>query len=293
MTSHGQPQGHPSSTAVTAAAARAAHLIVDRPPVIFADTLAQALLGEQAEELLGYHRARGDHPILAAARAQATCRSRYTEDRVADCVTAGVRQCLILGAGLDTFAYRSETAPRVRVFEVDHPASQQDKRRRLDEAKIAIPDNVTHVPVDFETASLADSLAAHGFDPALPAVVAWLGVSMYLTLPAVSSTLAVIGGFAPGTELIMDYMLPPELRDRAGQMYADSISAHAAERGEPWRSFFAPDDLTELLSAHGLHLVEHVRQSDVLDGALRNRQDALTPGALSCLARARVPARGH
>jgi methyltransferase (TIGR00027 family) len=167
-----------------AAAARAAHLIVDGPPVIFADTLAGRLLGDQAEKLLGYHRTRGDHLVLAAARAQATCRSRYTEDRVMERVRAGVRQYVILGAGRDTFAYRSEAASQLRVFEVDHPASQQDKRRRLEEAQIPVPPNVTHVPLDFENGSLADGLAAHGFDPALPAVVAWLGVSMYLTPPA-------------------------------------------------------------------------------------------------------------
>ncbi len=121
--------GQPSLTALTAAAARAAHLIVDSEPVIFADTLAQALLADRAEELISYHRAHGAHPVLAGARAQVTCRSRYAEDRLADAVGRGIGQYVLLGAGLDSFACRSPLAERVRVFEVDHPATQEYKRR--------------------------------------------------------------------------------------------------------------------------------------------------------------------
>jgi O-methyltransferase involved in polyketide biosynthesis len=101
--------GQPSLTALTAAAARAAHLIVDNEPVIFADTLAQAMLGERAEELISYHRAHGTHPVLAGARAQVTCRSRYAEDRLAEAIGRGIGQYVLLGAGLDSFAYRSPT----------------------------------------------------------------------------------------------------------------------------------------------------------------------------------------
>ena len=100
----------PSLTAFTAAAARAAHLIVDGDPPIFADTLAQAMLGERAEELIGFHRAHGTHPILAGARAQVTCRSRYTEDSLAEGIGRGIGQYVILGAGLDSFAARSRLA---------------------------------------------------------------------------------------------------------------------------------------------------------------------------------------
>ena len=114
--------GQPSFTAFTAAAARAAHLIVDDDPRIFADTLAGAMLGERADELIEYHRAHGTHPILAGARAQAICRSRYAEDRLAEGAGRGIGQYVILGAGLDSFGGRSGRASRVRVFEVDHLA---------------------------------------------------------------------------------------------------------------------------------------------------------------------------
>src|ERR1035441_4478661 len=119
-----------SQTALTAAAARAAHLIVDDEPRIFADVLASAMLGDQAEEFLSYHRAHGTHLVLRSARAQATCRSRYTEDRLADSVRGGVTQYVILGAGLDSFAYRCDLASQVRVFEVDHPATQPQQQTR-------------------------------------------------------------------------------------------------------------------------------------------------------------------
>jgi methyltransferase (TIGR00027 family) len=271
-----------------AAAARAAHLIVDRPPLIFADTLAEALLGAQAEELLGYHRAYGDHLVLAAARAQTACRSRYTEERVSRAIRSGIRQYVILGAGLDTFAHRCELARQVRVFEVDHPATQQDKRDRLAAADVPIPGNVTYVPLDFERGTLASGLRAGGFDPSQPAIVAWLGVSMYLTADALGDTLGAISAFAPGTQLVMDYMLPKDMRDTAAQQYADAVASFAADRGEPWQTFLTPADLTALLSGCGFESIEHVRQHEMLDAAMWDRQDALVPLDLSRIAHART-----
>src|SRR4029077_14604529 len=147
-------EGQPSQTAMTAAAARAAHLLVDSEPRIFADSLAALLLGDKAETYLRYHREHGDHPLLAATPAQATCRSRFTEDQLALAAARGTAQYVILGAGLDSFACRSELAGRLRVFEVDHPATQQRKRALLAAAGLAEPPMLTWVPVDFETGEL-------------------------------------------------------------------------------------------------------------------------------------------
>jgi methyltransferase (TIGR00027 family) len=278
----------PSQTALTAAAARAAHLIVDSDPRIFADHLAAALLGDRAEEFIGFHRAHGTHFVLSGARAQATCRSRYTEDHLARCVRRGVTQYVILGAGLDSFAYRSQLAARVRVFEVDHPATQRWKRRQLAAAQVAIPGGVTFVPVDFETDSLADRLTRCGLDPARPSLVSWLGVTMYLSQEAIGQTLAVIGGLAPGTEIIADYMLPAGLRDADADAYADAIMPVAAERGEPWRTTLSPSDMSALLKQHGFDQIEHVRQRDAVSAALWDRADSLRPMELSLLARAAI-----
>jgi methyltransferase (TIGR00027 family) len=278
----------PSQTAMTAAAARAAHLIVDNDPAIFSDTLAAALLGETAAEFIGFHRSHGDHPVLAGARAQVTTRSRYCEDRLADAAGLGASQYVILGAGLDSFAYRSDLAGQVRVFEVDHPATQRWKRRQLARAQIAVPDAVTFVPSDLEACSLTGALARSGFSVTEPAVVSWLGVTMYLTQPAISRTLAEVGGFAPGTELIADYLLPAGLRDDAGNGYADLVMPVAAARGEPWLTFLTPGGMSALLAEHGLGAAEHVRQREQVPPEVWNRTDTLRPMELSVLVHATV-----
>jgi len=269
-----------------AAAARAAHLIVDGAPTIFTDPLAEVLLGEQAETLLSYHRNHGNHLVLAGARTQVTLRSRFTEGRVADAAARGVGQYVILGAGLDSFAYRngsdgSDGSP-MTVFEVDHPASQEWKRACLAEAGVTIGDNVAHVPVNLETEALLEPLIRAGFDTSRPAVVGWLGVTMYLTRPAIAATLATIGSLAPGTEIVTDYKLTPELRDERGQTYVDLVAPNSAERGEPWLSFFTPDDMSQLLAEHGFTGIQHLRQRDWSDELWR-RDDALCPTDLSVL----------
>ena len=290
-----QIQHLPSQTALTAAAARAAHLIVDQPPHIFADGLAAVLLGERAEEFISYHRAHGGHLVLSAARAQVTCRSRYTEDRLAEAAaTRGITQYVILGAGLDSFAYRASQAPQtqttgVRVFEVDHPATQEWKRERLAGAGIPVLDGTAFVPADFERDDLTARLRTAGFDPAKPALVSWLGVTMYLTQPAVSQTIGELGTFAPGTELITDYMLPAGLRDQDGQSYVDQVAPFAAERGEPWLSCLAPDEMSALLRSHGFGRIEQTSQQDSISPHLWARSDPLHPIRLSMLAHATVP----
>ncbi|WP_235437910.1 class I SAM-dependent methyltransferase [Kitasatospora griseola] len=286
----------PSRTALMSAAARAAHLLVDQQPPIFADTVAAALLGERAEELLGYHHAFGSHPILAGARTTAVTRSRCAEERLAEAVARrGIDQYVVLGAGLDSFACRSELVDSIRVFEVDHPHTQEWKQARLAAAGITVPPTVSFVPLDLEQAgarALTAALAAAGFDPARPAVVSWLGVTMYLSVEAIGQVLSTIGEFAPGTELIAEHLLPAEHRDPAGQAYAEQVQAAAAEGGEPWRTFLAVEEMDTLLSAHGLRPLASLRQRDTVDAELWNeRADALRPFELSVLAHAVVPER--
>jgi methyltransferase (TIGR00027 family) len=279
--------GQPSLTAFTAAAARAAHLIVDNDPPIFVDTQAEAMLGERADELLEFHRAHGTHPILSGARAQVTCRSRYTEDSLAGGIRRGIGQYVILGAGLDSFASRSRLARQIRVFEIDHPATQEWKRRIAQE-----PENVRFVPVDFTRDPLPEALRQAGFDFAAPAFVSWLGTTMYLEEDAIARTLAVTGGFAPGSEIIVDYMLPAGLRDAAGDSYAEQVGQALAERGEPWRSLFSPDEVAALLRRHGFGPARDIGQRDMVPPPLWERTDSLRPANLSRIAHARIPG-GH
>ncbi len=281
----------PSQTALRAAAARAAHLIVDAEPALHRDTLAYALLGERAEELVGYHRAHGDHLVLRTARTAATTRSRFTEDRLAEAVRRGTTQYVLLGAGLDSFAYRCEPAGPLRVFEVDHPASQAAKRRCLAAAGVTEPPHVAFVPADFETASPLQRLADAGFDPGRPALVSWLGVTMYLSRTAIAAVLAEVGGLAPGTELVGDYFLPEDLRDATGQAYAEAVAPVSAELGEPWRGCLRPEEMTALLTENGFTAIRHVSTRESVEPALWRRTDGLGPHDLSRLVHARVADR--
>ena len=284
-------ESRPSGTALMAAAARAAHLIVDGEPRIFADPLAAALLGDRADELIGYHTLHGTHPVLAGARVQVTCRSRYTEQALARARAGGVRQYVILGAGLDSFGYRDGLHGSLRVFEVDHPASQDYKRAALAAAGIPVPDGVTFVPADLAADPLARCLAGAGFDAATPAVIGWLGVTMYLTAEAVAATMAAIAGLAPGSELIADYMLPEGSRDEAGALYGSLVAQASAERGEPWRSCFTAGQMADLAARTGFCDIRAVRQRDMIPGRFWQRTDALKPVELAVLFHGTVPRR--
>jgi len=280
--------GQPSVTALMAAAARAAHLVVDDEPRIFADPLAGRLLGDRAEELISYHTLHGTHPVLSGARVQVACRSRYAEEALARAVAAGVAQYVILGAGLDSFAYRGGLAGRVRVFEVDHPASQEVKRSALAAAGIPVSGDVTLVPADLAADPLGRSLAAAGFDHTAPAVFAWLGVTMYLTAEAIAETMNSIAALAPGSELIADYLLPEEARDEAGALYGRLVAQASAEQGEPWRSCFTPPQIADLARRAGFAGARSVRQRDTVPAELWRRTDSLRPAELAVLFHAAV-----
>src|SRR6478752_638977 len=176
----------PSRTAWMAATHRAAHQVLERG-LIFSDPLALRILGQDADTVARDALA---HPERRGMRAFIAARAQLAESALAAGVERrGVGQLVVLGAGLDTFAYRNPLADRLRVFEVDHPATQAWKRRRLDEAGIAAPDGVVYAPVDFEREALLDGLAAAGLDPARRTFFMWLGVVPYLTSEAVRATL--------------------------------------------------------------------------------------------------------
>jgi methyltransferase (TIGR00027 family) len=164
--------GTPSRTARAAAAHRAAHQVLEQGR-LFADPLALRILGDEAETVV--REAEAD-PSKRRMRLFIAARTRFAEDALAAAVQRGVRQLVVLGAGLDTFAYRSPHGDRLRMFEVDHPATQAWKRQRLADAAIPVPDSLVFAPIDFESETLADGLAAAGFDPARQTFFTWLGV---------------------------------------------------------------------------------------------------------------------
>jgi methyltransferase (TIGR00027 family) len=178
-------QGEPSRTAFAAAAHRAAHQILEGGR-IFSDPLAVRILGRDAESIAREAEA---EPSRRTMRLFIAVRTRFAEDALAAAVESGVRQLVVLGAGFDTFAYRNPFGSRLRIFEVDHPATQEWKRQRLEEAAIPLPSALTFASVDFERETLAEGLPVAGFDRQLPAFFTWLGVVPYLTASAMWGTL--------------------------------------------------------------------------------------------------------
>lgn len=248
-------ENRPSRTAQGAALHRAAHQLLDKPTV-FADPLALRIIGEEdAAELR-----KGTHPHTegrSGLRALIAARSRLGEDTLAEAIAQGLRQYVLLGAGLDTFAYRAAcNFPGLSVFEVDHPATQGWKRERLAHMKIEIPGSLTFAPVNFETETLGEGLARAGFDTTQPALFAWLGVVPYLTREAIAATLRFIAGLPRGTTVIFDYGEPASERDKRGRKAHEAMAARVAASGEPFRSFFRPDELQREVTALGFSLVE-------------------------------------
>jgi len=180
----------------------------------------------------------------------------------------------VLGAGLDTFACRNQSA-ELRVFEVDHPATQAWKRQMLQAAGIALPETAHLVAVDFEVDSLRAKLAAAGFDFAQPTVTAWLGVVPYLTQEAFRATLRVLGRFAPGSAVVFDYAQPREALPEQERLMLDSLSARVAMAGEPFQLFFTPGQLAEELEWLGLRVVEDLDGAALTARYFAGRKDGL------------------
>lgn len=254
----------PSRTALLTAYARAYHQIADRP-AIFTDPLAARLLGVTAEELAELGTLATDHlGDMVSDRPRRlffAARSRFAEDAVAAAITAGVRQVVILGAGLDTFAYRN-TRPDLRVFEVDHPATQAWKRERLTTAGIDRPESLTFVPVDFETQTLAAGLESTGFTRTDPAVFVWLGVVFYLTPNAAHTTLEYIAAQAQPVEVVFDYLQPATTEE--DRTYQQARADRLARVGEPLFSYFTPDDIAAQLRALGFTDIEDHSAPDLI-----------------------------
>lgn len=282
----------PSTTAFLTAAARAAHLIVDDEPRILVDDVAIGLLGDRAEEFLVYQRDHGSLPVMRYARADVVCRTRWVEDVLAEAVRDGVEQYVLLAAGLDSFAHRNPLAARVRTFEVDHPATQGWKTRRLREAGIAALGELVHVPADLEHDDPLERLAGVGLDVSRPAVVSWMGCTLYLTVDAIAATLASLARLAPGSQVLFDCLDPAASRhDPSERRRTEGLSSAMASFGEPWRSMLGREDVDALLAKAGLDRVAYAATRDGVPAALWERADGLAPSPTAWLARAVVPAR--
>ncbi len=282
-------EDRPSATAQRVAVLRAAHQILDNPKV-FDDPIALRIIGkENALALQASPRQFDAMPLSSYLRAFVAARSRYAEEKLALGVQEGVGQYVILGAGLDTFAYRNpHSAGLLRVFEVDHPATQTWKRARLDEVGIALPDDLTFAPIDFETQTMEEGLRAAGYDLGNRTFFSWLGVTEYLMTEAVMATLRFIASARAGSGVVFDYMISPSLLNPAQRSRFDALAQRAASAGEPWQAFFDPRLLTRDLRNMGFGYVEDKGPEEINARYFKDRKDELRVGSLSHLMNARV-----
>jgi methyltransferase (TIGR00027 family) len=273
--------GEPSRTAFGVALLRAAHQLLDEP-IVLDDPIALSIIGPEAEAALRADPFPYNDPISRGLRAALVVRSRFAEEELARAVEAGVRQYVVLGAGLDTFAYRNPY-PDLQVYEVDHPSTQQWKRQLLGQAGIPVPANLAFAPVDFEQGSLEEGLRAAGFRADRPACFSWLGVTMYLSEAAIMELLAYVATLPAGSTITFDFRAPPSAHNPIERAIAEVMAARVAAIGEPWLSAFDPADLREQVAALGFDDVATYEPDALNLRYLHRRKDGLrTSGRLLC-----------
>lgn len=268
----------PSRTAAGAAYRRAAHQVLDRPPV-FSDPLARLVLSSEARASLDADPRRGSDGVVSSRlRAFLAVRSRIAEDRVAAAVASGVRQYVVLGAGLDTFACRNPF-PDLRVFEVDHPGTQAWKRERLRAAGLIASQKTVYVPVDFETQTVARELEGHGFDPAGPTAISWLGVVPYLEERTIWATLEWAAGVVGALgHVVFDYGSEPRWWQLGQRAALRSLAARVAAAGEPFRTWLRPADVRRRLASIGFTAVSDLDSRELNRRYFVGRADGLRVG---------------
>ena len=265
-------EGQPSRTAQSTALQRAAHQLLEVPRV-FEDPIALRVFGARGVARLAQALERYRTESSRAIRAFLVLRSRFAEDGLADAFRRGTRQYVVLGAGLDTYAYRNPHRG-LRVFEVDHPTTQRWKRARLAEQAIEMPRSLTFAPVDFEKQSLGDGLRRARFDMRAPAFVSWLGVTVYLTRPAVMDTLGFFAkSCARGSEIVFDFGIPSESLSEAERRSRDAAAARVAKVGEPWISYFDPDQLSAQMRSMGYSQTEVLASEEANERYFKDRSD--------------------
>ena len=238
-----------SRTALATAQMRAAHQLLDPPPHVLEDPTAVAVLGPGAEQSIRESAGRWQTPEGRALRAHMVLRSRFAEDRLAAAVDRDVTQYVILGAGFDTFAVRQPAwARNLRILEVDHAGTQQLKRSHLAAAGLTVPANAGFATIDFERESLRDGLIRHAISPTERTFFSWLGVTMYLREDAIDAVLRSVAEFPAGSEIVLTFA--------SASNTPQGVAERAAEAGEPWLSFFEPEEMQDKLRGAGFTSVE-------------------------------------
>jgi methyltransferase (TIGR00027 family) len=262
----------PSRTALIIARQRAAHQALDHGAILY-DPFALKILREDEKDVLQFANA---HPLASIGRLFTAARSRIAEDASSRAVERGVRQIVILGAGLDTFALRNPHGAQIRIYEVDHPATQAGKCERLAEAQIALPPWLIFAPVDFEQDDVGEKLVAAGFQQNAPAFFTWLGVTPYLTQAAIGRTLDYISSIR-NSEVVFDYMEPPEGFSEELRQIEKARAEQLEKMGERSLSRFEPAGIATLLRSHGFCDLEDV-DFDEIAARFGGAVQGLAPG---------------
>jgi methyltransferase (TIGR00027 family) len=276
----------PSRTAMFAAVSRGLFRLETAPPWVLDDVLALVLVGPVWQQLRDQFDPLFPGPVRREARAAVCTRSRLAEDRLA---AGAFRQYVILGAGLDSFAWRRpDLLGSLTVFEVDHPASQAWKLERVRDLGLPLSDSQVFVPADFEAEPVQDVLGMAGFDWAQPAMFCWTGVAPYLTVQAIESTLHTIAAAAPGSEVVFSYLAEDAVLDDVGTEYARIYTPIAASVGEPLQPGWPVIEIERLISRCGLKVVDHPARADLQQRYFAGRTDGLRPYTFESLVAARV-----
>ena len=281
-----QMEAAPSRTAMLAALARAMLRMEETPPWVLDDAFALLLIGPAWQDLRELASSLFPAPVLAETAAAVCTRSRYAEDRLAG---GGFAQYVILGAGLDSFAWRRpDLLGSLKVFEVDHPASQAWKLERVKELALPLSDSQVFVPVDFEVEPLQDALGTAGFEWGQPALFSWTGVAPYLTASAIELTLRTIAGAAARSEVVFSYRAEDSVLDDAGKEFIRIYAPLAASLGEPVQRGWPVIEIERLISRCGLKVVDHPARADLQQRYFAGRADGLRPYNVETLVTARV-----
>jgi methyltransferase (TIGR00027 family) len=275
----------PSRTALGVAWLRAAHQVLDAPPPILDDPAACPLFGPDAGNRLRADADRLQSPSARALRSHVVLRSRFAEDRLREAAERGVRTYVMLGAGYDTFAVRRPAwAYDLHVMELDVGVTQADKRARLAAAGLH-PDLNTHfVATDFASEPLADALERGGARTNAAVFVAWLGVTMYLPVAAVRGVLRTLAAYPAGSEVVLTFA-PPRDPPSDGR---PRLAERAAGVGEPWLSYFTPEEMERELRTAGFADVHLLYPEEAADRYFRGRSDGLPPPAHTTIVAARL-----
>ncbi len=282
-------QNNPSLTAYRVAIMRAAHQVLDTPKV-FEDPIALKIVGPRGYSEIHSEMLKFRTRLHRYLRAIVVARSRFAEDELSAAIKRGVRQYVVLGAGLDTFAYRNPfSSAGLNVFEVDYPATQEWKRRQLDAAQIPIPDSLIFAPIDFESQPLAGQLREAGFRTDEPSFFSWLGVTMYLTRETIMATMETISSSAPpGSAIVFDYVVPPSSQTFLRRLVFRMLARRLRLAGEPWVGFLDQGSLATDLKSIGFKNVEDMGPEEINSRFFKDRADRLMVGRFGHLMKAQL-----